>query len=136
MPENSQISGGEDFPKKSGLYKDFQEERDEILKYKWVESEKAGYDIGFERALTDWTIKHRSKWRKSRQTQSSEESFHDPAKAQEPELDLYFEGGAASQESLQRVLVALSRLHIAVGGPGLEFYPGGEVVHVRERIKV
>ena len=31
------------------------------------ESEKAGRDIGFERALTDWIIKHRSKWRKSRQ---------------------------------------------------------------------
>jgi hypothetical protein len=29
---------------------------------------KAGRDIGFERALTDWIIKHRSKWRKSRQT--------------------------------------------------------------------
>ena len=32
-----------------------------------IESEKVGYDIGFERALTDWIIKHRSKWRKSRQ---------------------------------------------------------------------
>ena len=42
-------------------------EREEILKHKWIESEKAGYDIGFERALTDWIIKHRSKWRRSRQ---------------------------------------------------------------------
>jgi hypothetical protein len=53
--------------KNSTLYKEFQAERDEILKHKWIESEKAGRDIGFERALTDWIIKHRSKWRKARQ---------------------------------------------------------------------
>ena len=53
--------------KNSSLYREFMEEREEILKHKWIESEKAGRDIGFERALTDWIIKHRSKWRKSRQ---------------------------------------------------------------------
>jgi hypothetical protein len=56
-----------DLLKNSSLYKEFQAEREEILKHKWIESEKAGRDIGFERALTDWIIKHRSKWRKSRQ---------------------------------------------------------------------
>ena len=35
---------------KSSLYKEFLAERDEIMKHKWIESEKAGYDIGFERA--------------------------------------------------------------------------------------
>jgi len=53
--------------KNSYLYREFQAEREEILKHKWIESEKAGRDIGFERALTDWIIKHRTKWRKSRQ---------------------------------------------------------------------
>ncbi len=53
--------------KNSSLYKEFQAEREEIMKHKWIESEKAGCDIGFERALTDWIIKHRSKWRRSRQ---------------------------------------------------------------------
>ena len=53
--------------KNSSLYKEFQAEREEVLKHKWIESEKAGHDIGFERALTDWLIKHRSTWRKSRQ---------------------------------------------------------------------
>jgi hypothetical protein len=52
--------------KNSSLYREFQAEREEILKHKWIESEKAGYDIGFERALTDWIIKHRSNWRKAR----------------------------------------------------------------------
>ncbi|HEY9174654.1 MAG TPA: DUF4032 domain-containing protein [Verrucomicrobiae bacterium] len=51
----------------SSLFREFQAEREEILKHKWIESEKAGHDIGFERALTDWIIKHRSKWRRERQ---------------------------------------------------------------------
>ena len=58
-----------DLLKNSSLYREFQAEREEILKHKWIESEKAGHDIGFERALTDWIVKHRSKWRKARQTQ-------------------------------------------------------------------
>jgi hypothetical protein len=61
------LSAG-DLLKNSSLYREFQAEREEILRHKWIESEKAGRDIGFERALTDWIIKHRSKWRKSRQT--------------------------------------------------------------------
>lgn len=60
-----------DLLKNSSLYREFQAEREEILKHKWIESEKAGRDIGFERALTDWIIKHRSKWRKARQTVGS-----------------------------------------------------------------
>lgn len=56
-----------DLLKNSTLYREFQAEREEILKHKWIESEKAGHDIGFERALTDWIVKHRSKWRKTRQ---------------------------------------------------------------------
>jgi len=50
----------------SALYREFLAERDEILKHKWIESEKAGFDIGFERALLDWIVKHRSTWRRSR----------------------------------------------------------------------
>lgn len=50
----------------SSLYREFLAEREEILRHKWIESEKAGYDIGFERALLDWIVKHRSNWRKAR----------------------------------------------------------------------
>ncbi|HZT23635.1 MAG TPA: DUF4032 domain-containing protein [Verrucomicrobiae bacterium] len=56
-----------DLLKNSSLYREFLAEREEILKHKWIESEKAGHDIGFERALTDWIIKHRAAWRKARQ---------------------------------------------------------------------
>jgi hypothetical protein len=55
----------------SALYREFLAERDEILRHKWLESEKAGYDIGFERALLDWIVKHRSSWRQSRKQSRS-----------------------------------------------------------------
>ena len=54
------------FVRESALYKEFLAERAEILKHKWIESEKAGKDIGFERALLDWVVKHRSSWRERR----------------------------------------------------------------------
>jgi hypothetical protein len=59
-------SSANDLLKNSTLYREFQAEREEILRHKWIESEKAGHDIGFERALTDWIIRHRASWRKSR----------------------------------------------------------------------
>ena len=53
--------------KNSVLYKEFLAEREEILRHKWLESEKAGHDIGFEKALLDWIVKFRSSWREKRQ---------------------------------------------------------------------
>ena len=52
--------------KESLLYKEFLAEREEILRHKWIESEKAGHDVGFEKALLDWIVKHRSTWRAQR----------------------------------------------------------------------
>ena len=66
MSNSSQEASGADLLKNSSLYREFQAEREEILRHKWIESEKAGYDIGFERALTDWIMKHRAKWRRAR----------------------------------------------------------------------
>ena len=67
--ESPDASRGSELVRKSSLYREFQAEREEILKHKWIESEKVGYDIGFEQALTDWIVKHRAKWRRSRQMQ-------------------------------------------------------------------
>ena len=53
---------------RSNLYQEFIAEREEILRHKWLESEKAGHDIGFEKALLDWIRNHRDKWRSSRRT--------------------------------------------------------------------
>ncbi len=55
-----------EFVKQSSLYQEFLAEREEILKHKWLESERLGYDIGFERALLDWIRKHREGWRTAR----------------------------------------------------------------------
>jgi hypothetical protein len=61
------------FVKNSVLYKEFLAEREEILKHKWIESEKAGRDIGFEKALLDWIVKHRSNWRDRRRKEARTE---------------------------------------------------------------
>ena len=61
------------FVKNSVLYKEFLAERAEILKHKWIESEKAGTDIGFEKALLDWIVKHHSNWRDRRRKEARTE---------------------------------------------------------------
>ncbi len=68
LPENS------DLVRNSVLYKEFLAEREEILKHKWLESEKVGHDIGFEKALLDWIVKHRSAWREKRQKVATQET--------------------------------------------------------------
>jgi hypothetical protein len=63
----STSDSNQELVKESLLYKEFLAEREEILRHKWIESEKAGQDIGFEKALLDWIVKHRSAWRTKRQ---------------------------------------------------------------------
>lgn len=60
-----------EFVKQSSLYQEFLAEREEILRHKWLESERLGHDIGFERALLDWIRKHRESWRTARRSQSN-----------------------------------------------------------------
>jgi len=77
MKEDSEMPSSEEhqsqFVKNSVLYKEFLAERAEILKHKWIESEKAGRDIGFEKALLDWIVKHRSNWRDRRRKEARTE---------------------------------------------------------------
>ena len=54
------------FAAKSSLYHEFLAEREEIMKHKWIESQKKGKDIGFERALLDWVCKYRDEWKADR----------------------------------------------------------------------
>jgi len=68
--QESAPSSSREFVKQSSLYQEFLAEREEILKHKWLESERLGYDIGFERALLDWIRKHRESWRAARRQQS------------------------------------------------------------------
>jgi len=70
MSMSSQKNESADLVKNSVLYKEFLAEREEILRHKWIESEKIGQDIGFERALLDWIVKYRSTWRSDRSRQA------------------------------------------------------------------
>lgn len=58
----------------TSFYKEFLAQREEINKHKWYESEKAGHDIGFARALIDWTIKFKTKWLQSRKKINNSDS--------------------------------------------------------------
>jgi len=51
-------------------------EREAIDLHKWYASEKAGYDIGFERALLDWVRHYRRSWIKSQEEFSSISDYH------------------------------------------------------------
>ena len=69
MPDKSNDNLDE-FIKSSKLYKKFQEEKNEIDRLKWLESEKAGFDIGKEKAFYTWVIKHKKEWEKTRDKSS------------------------------------------------------------------
>lgn len=56
-----------DFLKNSKLYNMFLREREEILKHKWVLSERFGKDVGYDYALFSWIVNHRNDWLKSQE---------------------------------------------------------------------
>jgi hypothetical protein len=51
---------------RSLVFREFRAECEEIDRHKWLESEKAGYDIGMDRARTDWVVNHSEQWRAGR----------------------------------------------------------------------
>lgn len=57
---------------RSSLYQNYKEELAEINKHKWIESEKVGYDIGFEKALLDWVMYHKKKFKEARENRASD----------------------------------------------------------------
>ena len=48
--------------KKSKVYQEYQAEIAEINRHKWLESEKAGKDIGWNKALVSWVQNHKKDW--------------------------------------------------------------------------
>jgi hypothetical protein len=50
----------------TSVYKEYLAMKEEIMKHKWYESEKAGFDIGFPKALIDWVVKYKSIWIRER----------------------------------------------------------------------
>jgi len=41
-------------------------QQEEIKRYKWIESEKLGKDIGWEQARQEWLAKHFPAWKQDR----------------------------------------------------------------------
>lgn len=61
-PSATKSRGQPDF----NAYEEYLVEREEILRHKWLESEKAGMDISWESALVDWITRHRRTWLQQR----------------------------------------------------------------------
>jgi len=47
------------------LHQIVQSQYEAIMTYKWIESEKAGRDIGWECANQEWTNKHFPEWKRN-----------------------------------------------------------------------
>ena len=50
----------------STAYREFLTDREDLMRHKWLMSEKAGSDVGLEEALMDWVDHHRTGMRKKR----------------------------------------------------------------------
>jgi len=50
-------------------------QQEEIKKYKWIESEKAGRDIGWERATREWMQKCFPEWKQFRWNSAIKEAL-------------------------------------------------------------
>ncbi|TDU64577.1 uncharacterized protein DUF4032 [Prosthecobacter fusiformis] len=55
----------------ANAYIEFKAELEQILRHKWLMSEKENRDIGFERALNEWAQRHRGEWRCERNKKMS-----------------------------------------------------------------
>jgi len=49
----------ESWVRNSRLVRSWVDMKQEILRHKWLESEKAEEDVGWERARTSWMVRHR-----------------------------------------------------------------------------
>lgn len=57
-------------------------QQDEILRYKWIESEKAGVDIGWDRAAAEWLDRHFPAWKQNNWNRAVDEADrHKPGHA-------------------------------------------------------
>jgi hypothetical protein len=64
-------------------------QREEIEKYRWLESEKSGEDIGWERAAEEWKRKHLTAWKRSQQQLAGEHSVLAIIRFQQDEIEQY-----------------------------------------------
>lgn len=55
---DNESPSGDSWMKHSSLFRRWEEVKKEINAHKWYESEKAGHDIGWDRASVDWLVRH------------------------------------------------------------------------------
>jgi len=61
IPEKPFQSGhatDDDWVRNTNLFREWDAMKQEIMKHKWYESERAGCDIGWDRASVDWLVRH------------------------------------------------------------------------------
>jgi len=46
------------WPQNSNLFQEWEQVKQEVMLHKWFESERAGHDIGWDRAFEDWLIRY------------------------------------------------------------------------------
>ncbi|MCZ6675590.1 MAG: hypothetical protein O7C75_21890 [Verrucomicrobia bacterium] len=66
MKSHNDSDEGIKLSERSPVYREMMAERSKIMEHKWLESEKAGSDIGYEKALFSWVRHHRTHWLKFR----------------------------------------------------------------------
>ena len=64
-------------------------QREEIEKYRWIESEKAGRDIGWERAREEWKQKYFFIWERNFPRRDIEPSLFEILRSQQQEIEAY-----------------------------------------------
>lgn len=51
----------EEWARKTALFREWEEMKEDILRHKWFESEKAGHDVGWDRAVVDYNLRIRKR---------------------------------------------------------------------------
>jgi len=58
QPRKEKKTPTEQWVRETRLFRRWEQVKREINKHKWYESEKAGHDIGWDRAAVDWMMRH------------------------------------------------------------------------------
>jgi len=66
MTTHPDLDTGIQLSERSSLYREIMAEQKKIEEHKWLLSEKAGKDIGYEKALFSWVRFYRTRWLKFR----------------------------------------------------------------------
>jgi hypothetical protein len=64
-------------------------QREEIDKYRWIESERVGYDIGWKQASEEWMQKHFAGWKRSLRERGVQSPAFEMLWFQQQEIESY-----------------------------------------------